>query len=399
MKKRSFLLLFSALFAASAFAQVHVTGSSGGKRTISLSGLRTGSDAASRTFVQTLENDLLLSGWLAPTRGTGDFALTGSVAPQGNTLRASILAVQTSNRARLLSKGYSLDATQARRLAHQAADDLILAITGHKGMASTRIALVSDRTGKKELYLCDADGKGMRQLTADKSIVTSPNWGPDGNTIFYTSYFQGFPDIYSLDLTRGSRKRIANYGGLNAGAAISPDGKMMALILSKDGNPELYVQNLSGGAPKRITNTLRATEASPSWSPDGRHIVFVSDQSGTPQLYLIGRNGGQTKRLSRRGSENVAPDWGPNGLIVCSSREDRRYHIALINPSTGETRYMPTDSADYEDPSWAPDGRHLIATRTLNYQSALYLLDTLNDPPVALVNGEGNWRSPAWSPR
>ena len=399
MKKRLFFILFSALLAGSASAQVRVAKSADRKISINLSGLRIGSDAASRTFFETLENDLRLSGWFAPARKAGDISLSGSVASSGGSVKASIHATRVADRARLLSKGYKLSSSQARTLAHRTADDLVKAITGRQGIASTKITLVGTRSGAKELYLCDADGKGLRQLTDDKSIVVGPNWGPYGNNIFYTSYLQGFPDIYHLDVTRGSRKKIASYGGLNTGAVISPDGKTMALILSKDGNPELYVQSLAGGVPKRLTQTLRTTEASPSWSPDGNHIVYVSDQSGTPQLYLIGRNGGRPQRISRRGSENVAPDWGPNGLITCSSREARRYHIAIIHPTTGETRYLPTDSADYEDPSWAPDGRHIVATRTQNYQSSLYLLDTANDPPVALLSGGGNWRSPAWSPR
>lgn len=399
MKKRHFLTLIAALIAATACGQTRVTGSAGRKISINLSGLRAGSDSASRTFVQTLENDLRLSGWFTPTRSAADVSLSGSVAPSGRNIKASLQAIQAADRSRLFSKGYALETAQVRALAHRAADDLVKAITGHNGMASTKIALVGNRSGAKELWMCDADGKGLRQITQDKSIVVGPNWGPSGSSIFYTSYFQGFPDVYRIDLSRRTRKRVAGYGGLNTGAAISPDGSMMALILSKDGNPELYVQSLSGGTLKRLTRTLTANEASPSWSPDGNHIVFVSDQSGTPQLYLIGRNGGQAKRLSRRGSENVAPDWGPNGWIACSSREGRRYNIALINPVTGETKYLPNDGADYEDPSWAPDGRHLVATRTRNYQSSIYLLDTRNDPPVALLQGGGDWRSPAWSSR
>ena len=400
MKKRLFLTLFSALIAVTACGQVNVIGSADRKVAINLSGLRTGSDAVSRTFVQTLENDLLLSGRFTTPRSGGEVVLSGSVAPKGGKIQAGIIATRQANRARMLSQTYSLESAQVRALAHRAADDLIKAITGRIGFASTKIAVVGNRTGAKELWLCDADGKGLRQITQDNSIIVGPNWGPAGQNIFYTSYVQGFPDVHRIDFSRsGKRSKVSAQPGLNTGAAISPDGKFMAIILSRDGNPELYVQSLSGGRPQRLTTTLTATEASPSWSPDGNHIVFVSDQSGAPQLYLIGRNGGQTRRLSRQGSENVAPDWGRNGLIACSSRQGRRYQIAIINPSTGETRTLPTGTGDYEDPSWAPDGRHLVATRTQNYQSGIYLLDTLNDPPVALLQGGGNWRSPAWSPR
>lgn len=399
MKKLLFLFCLFALSIAPANAQVRVAKSADRKISIDLSRLRVAADSGSRMFFQTLENNLRRSGWFEISRKSGEIRLNGSVDPTGGKTKVTVQAIRPADRARLLSKVYSLESSRSRALAHRVSDDLVAALTGHKGIASTKIALVGTRSGAKELWLCDADGKGLRQLTSDRSIIVGPTWGPAGNNLFYTSFMRGFPDVYRIDLNRSKRYGIASYGGLNTGAAISPDGKTMALILSKDGNPELYVQTLSGGAPQRLTRTLRTTEASPCWSPDGRQIVFVSDQSGTPQLYLIGRNGGSPQRLSRRGSENVAPDWGPNNLIACSSRERGRYNIALINPSTEETRYLPNDGANYESPSWAPDGRHLAATRTVQHQSALYLLDTVNDPPVALVSRGGDWLSPAWSPR
>jgi TolB protein len=329
-------------------------------------------------------------------RGNGDVRVNGTAAPSGSDVRAGAQVLRLSNQAVLLSKNYS---GAPRTVAHQMADDIVEAVTGQKGIASMRIVLTGNRTGKKELYLCDSDGGNLRQLTNEKGIVVGPNWGPDGNSIVYTSFMRGFPDIYRIDLKLNRREMLAAYGGLNTGASISPDGKDLALILSKDGNPELYLKNLRSGKLTRLTATLRATEASPSWSPDGRQLVYVSDSSGTPQLYIIPREGGAPRRISRSGTENVAPDWGPNGLIACSSRSGGRYNIAVIQPQSGQTVYLATDGADYEDPSWAPNGRHIVAARSMNYRSGLYLLDTVSDRPVALLESGGSWYAPACSPR
>jgi TolB protein len=280
------------------------------------------------------------------------------------------------------------------------ADDIVQAVTGHKGIASMRIVLVGNRTGKKELYLCDSDGGDVRQLTGEGRIAIAPNWSPDGNSIVYTSYMRNFPDICRIDLNRNQRTSLASYSGLNTGASISPDGKDLALILSKDGNPELYIKNIRSGKLTRLTNTPRAAEASPDWSPDGSQLVYASDQGGTgrPQLYTISRDGGTPRRISNRGTENVAPDWGPNGLIACASRTGGQYVIAVIQPASGQMTYLVSDGADYEDPSWAPDGRHIVAARSVKYQSSIYLLDTVSDRPVALLQGNGNWYSPDCSP-
>jgi TolB protein len=367
------------------------------KMALDLSGLRTGNDAVSQTFIQTLEKDLRRSGWFEVVRGGGEIRINGTAAPSGGQFKAGCQALRLSDQAALLSKNYSETPAQVRALAHRMADDLVLAITGKKGFASMQLVLVGNRTGHKELYLCDSDGGNLRQLTSEKRTVIGPKWAPDGSSIVYTSYLRNFPDAVRLNLTRNSRDLLAGYGGLNTGAAVSPDGRDVALILSKDGNPELYIKNLASGRLTRMTNTPRATEASPDWSPDGNHLVYVSDASGKPQLYIIPRSGGAATRISSQGTENVAPDWGPNGLIACASRNGGRFQIAIIQPFGGQTVYLADDGAQYEDPSWAPDGRHVVAARTSGRQSTLYLLDTISDRPVALFDVGGSWYAPACS--
>jgi TolB protein len=299
----------------------------------------------------------------------------------------------------LFSKSYRGKQDEVRALAHRAADEIVEALTGRPGIASSRIVMVGTQSGSKELYYCDADGHNLVQWTRDKSVSVAPKWGPEGRKVVYTSYLRRFPDVFSIDLSSGKREQIAGYGGLNTGADISPDGRDVVLILSKDGNPELYVKNLKSGRLTRLTKTPHAVEASPSWSPDGEQIVYVSDQSGRPQLYMLSRKGGRPVRLTTRGLENVSPDWGSSGLIVFSSRVGGRYQVCTVDPRTREVTQITEGRADFEDPSWAPDGRHIAATRTENYRSEVYILDTMGDPPIALTRYKGDWYSPAWSPR
>lgn len=380
--------------AIAASGQVTVVKGAGQKTSIDWSAYQA-TDASGQLFLKVLGDDLLRSGWFvrgAP--GQAELALTG----QAGAAAVQALVYNRAAQRQVYGKRYPLNPEQARRVAHVVADEIIEAVTGKKGMASGRIALVGNRTGKKEIYLMDADGQGLQQLTRDNSVSLAPNWGPGGRQLVYTSYLKGFPDIFLIELATGARRRIAYYSGLNTGAAISPDGREMAMILSKDGNPELYIRDLQGGALTRLTQTPRAAEASPSWSPDGRQIVYVSDQAGSPQLYVISRTGGSPRRLTSRGAQNVAPDWGPNNVIAFASLFGGRWNISLTDPSGTETRQVTPGDADYEDPSWAPDGRHLAAGRSIRYASRIVLLDTLGDPPIVLTDYPGDWTSPSWAP-
>ncbi len=393
--RRVFLMGCVALVSAGAFAQrVEVRKSGESKITINLGSYRVGGDVASKTFLSVLKTDLSRSGYFKVISSGGELNVAGSCVSAGTSLKADCHLYKGSTRQRLLGKTYKTTTADARGLAHRVADEILYAATGKKGMASGKIALVSNRTGRKELYVCDIDGKNIRQITKDRSIVVGPGWAPDGKNIIYTSYKRGYPNVY---LT-GRGKPLSSHGGLNASGAISPDGKSLAVILSRDGNPELYLKSLRTGRLTRLTNTRRGNEASPCWSPDGNHIAYVSDTSGKPQIYIMPRSGGRAQRLTSSGSESVSPNWGRNGYIVYSSRIGGRYRIAMVNPVAKSMRVLETDWADYEDPSWAPDGRHIICSRTASYRSSIYLLDTLKDSPVALLTGSVDWYSPACSP-
>jgi len=395
MKKAVFLVGFCML-ATSLFGErvIDVRRQGDGKISINLASYRTGGDAAARTFLSVLKADLNRSGYFRVTSSGAELNVAGSCVSNGGKMKADCQLYKVASRQRLLGKSYSASSANARSLAHRVADEILFAATGKKGMASGKIALVSPRTGRKELYVCDMDGKSLRQVTKDRSIVVGPRWAPNGKQVVYTSYKRGYPNVY---LT-GRGKPLSSHGGLNASGAISPDGKSLAVILSRDGNPELYIKSLRTGFLKRMTSTRRGNEASPCWSPDGNHIAYVSDTSGSPQIYIIPRSGGRSRRLTSTGTENVAPDWGKNGYIVYSSRIGGRYRIALANPTAKTLRVLETDWADYEDPSWAPDGRHIVCSRTASYRSSIYLLDTLKDSPVALLTGSVDWYSPACSP-
>jgi len=350
--------------------------------------------------MQTLRRDLGRSGWFTVSGGPGGaIALRGAGQVGGGQLDVSCEVVNRVDGRVYLQRRFREQDVKARELAHRVADDIVFAVKKVPGIASTRIAMVGARGGRRDIFTCGADGMDVVRVTRDGAPCLAPSWAPSATKIAYTSFHKGFPDVYTIDLKAVRRTRVASYPGINAGADISPDGRQMVLALSKDGNPDLYALDLGNRRLTRLTRTPRAAEASPSWSAAGDRIVFVSDRSGSPQLYITGRTGSGHKRVSFRGRENVSPDWGPDGRIAFSSRREGRYQVCIMNPETGESGQLTTGGADYEDPSWAPDGRHIVCSRAVRYHSELYILDTMGDAPLRLTTLEGEWYSPAWSPK
>jgi TolB protein len=366
------------------------------KDTVSLAGLKA-SGPNGQLFMRTLARDLELSGWFkvaAPGAG-GAVTVAGTVAEAG-------AGIQSGCRVAWPGKAFnwakvSLGASEVRKQAHQLADEMVRMIAGETGIAQTRIVFVNRRgRNNADLYVCDADGQGVMQITHDNVAAVGPRWAPNGRDIYYTSFLKGYPAVYRMAAGGGDRKALASFKGLNTGAAISPDGSRAALILSYQGNPELYVLSLSAGQLTRLTQTSHGAEASPCWSPDGRSIVYVSDVTKAPQLYVVDVGSKQSRRLTYKGSENVNPDWSAKGKIVYASKRGGGTQIAVIDPRAGEgSCELLGQPGDYEHPSWAPDGRHVVCSS----RATLYILDTLGDPAVRLINIAGNWMSPDWSDR
>ena len=401
MRKRSILFCILLVLAGAAVAPgaaraetIRVVKSASEKIAVDASGLQAAGPAAA-VMKTTLTDDIARSGWMglgAPGRSA--ITLRGSATDSDGQLRFACTATDAGGNA-FINGTYTVPSGQAVSLAHQVADDLVRKVTGKPTFFLAKLALVGNQSGARELYLSDSSCQALTQLTRDRAGAVKPRWSPDNRLLSYTSFIKRYPDVYTIDLTTGQRQRVAAYPGVNSGGAISPDGRSMALILSKDGNPDLYVQDLASRRLTRLTRTPTAVEGSPAWSPDGSQIVYVSDASGSPQLWIVSARGGAPSRLTTTGLQNAAPDWGANGLIACQSLVGGKFQIAIIDPKTKGSRIITDYQAAYEDPSWAPDGRHLACSRAVGYQYSICLLDTMGDPPVVLTK-TGDWRTPAW---
>ena len=376
--KRVAILLF--LFASALHGQEAPTITIRKGETINV-GLQTlgGSEGAASNKV--LQNDLDLSGWFSlspPERAS--YIISGSSA--GGTLQGQVTDQRGSV---VLQKSYS---GGPRLAAHRFADDIVETLTGHKGIASSRIAFVSTRSGRKEIYTADYDGANVRQLTHDNSISVAPALAPNGSKLAYTGYQSGYADIYLIDLGSGARNRIIKFPGTNSGAAFSPNGGQIACTLSKDGNPELYVIGAGGGGARRLTST-RGVESSPTWSPDGSQIIYSSDERGSPQLFRIGAGGGSGQLISTGYNYCTEPSWSPDGRRVAFTARTGGFSIAVKDLQSGATNLV----ASGEDPVWGADSRHII----FSSGSSLVLLDVPTGRSVPIVTGLGKVTEPSWS--
>lgn len=170
-----------------------------------------------------------------------------------------------------------------------------------------RIAFVRQVGPRARLFLVNADGSGLTNLTpAFERNVDDPEWSPDGSQIAFDDSFGAY--IVNADGS-GLRSLVGGTARPHA-PSWSPDGSRIAYGALNG----LWVVPTAGGTPQRLAGGFlpgRVDEIwDVSWSPEGSQLVFVADTGGPLQeeLYAVNADGSGLRRLNVDADLNV--DWG-----------------------------------------------------------------------------------------
>ena len=289
-----------------------------------------------------------------------------------------------------------------RRLAiHVASDEIERWITGQRGIAATRIAFVD---GTK-LKIIDSDGANERTIPTAGAAL-SPAWHPSGRYIVYVDADDRGTRIATVDL-RTMKPRLfgPSSRGLNITPVYTRDGKNIVWASGGDSPAELMMASAVGDDSIAVPYVGRqgAETTSPSFSPDGKQIVFMSPVPLTPQLYTMNVNGTGMRLLTPvipgKRSYRTGPEWSPKGDEIAFQQQNGDFQVWTITLKDRAMKQL-TFEGENEDPSWAPDGRHLSITRRLGAigdPRSIWILDKQTGRLRQLTTS-GDARLSDWSP-
>ncbi|MFC3578558.1 Tol-Pal system beta propeller repeat protein TolB [Sphingomonas hylomeconis] len=343
-------------------------------------------DELGRQLAQIVTSDLRNSGLFKPTSQLKDVAFGEVTAPtfdywasasasalvQGfvrangdGTLTVGCYLYDVFSRAELARQGFVVPPSDWRRAGHKCADMVYAKLTGEGPYFDSRVVYVSETGPKgkriKRLAIMDQDGANHRFLTNGQSIVLTPRFAPNQQTIVYMSYVGDKPAIYVYDIGSGKQRLLVNNPNLTFAPRASPDGKWVLFSMAVAGNTDLYRVSMSGGSPQRLTESP-GIDTGGSYSPDGSRIVFESDRSGGQQLYTMNADGSNQQRISFGGGRYATPVWSPRGDLIAYTRISGNFRIGIMSPAGGNEKLL-TDEWQDEGPSWSPNGRVLTFYR------------------------------------
>lgn len=334
-----------------------------------------------------------------------ELLVTGGVSQTGEAVEMELRLFDTVKGRSVIGKRYRGRKADLRKIVRKFCSEVIFYLTGDRGYFNSEIALVSNGTGNKEIFVAEFDGRNPSRFTRTNNITLSPAWSADGKWIAYTAYPKDKPNLYIKHRRQQRGYEIANKG-LNITPAWRPqdeangslDAMQLAATLSFTGDQEIYLLTGKGKIIKRLTKSW-GSDVSPTWSPDGKRIAFVSNRSGNPQVYVKDLESGRVDRLTYQGRYNTQPNWSPKGdKIAYSGMEGGRNDIFVVGFDGRPPTQLTSDAGNNESPSWSPDGSMIVFSSTREGRSRIYVMTAFGTDQRKLLTLPGEQTNPQWSP-
>jgi TolB protein len=241
--------------------------------------------------------------------------------------------------------------------------------------------------GTDDVWMVNADGSGLIQLTANTAQDFDPSVSSDGRRIAFRSDRDGNNEIYVMEMDGSHQHDVSRDDADDWGPAWSPDGRVVwNCARHVPVGFRACVANTVGD-DLRILPIDRYVEY-PAWSPDGSRIAFMSQQPGASgndpnyDIFVVNVDGSGLRQLTDAPGEEGFPSWSPDGTRIAfsSTRDDCSNSDGPDCRTTGDvgpyqTIYvMNADGADQHRLSlqlgmfvdWSPDGRYVVFSPGLN---------------------------------
>jgi dipeptidyl aminopeptidase/acylaminoacyl peptidase len=209
---------------------------------------------------------------------------------------------------------------------------------------------------KSQLFVVAAAGGEPRQLTTAAFDVGGVMWSADGGTL----YFSGNPEqdnehnventaqLYAIAVAGGTPRELTRNPGSENDAALSPDGTLLAYVLTADrgSQPEVMVVALGedggfAGEPRNLTADWDLIPGNPMWTADGRALRWTAGIGGNNHLFEASVRGGPIRQLTSGDRQLRSFTWSGDGRVLAYAATDAATPAEVFvagGDGRGETR-------------------------------------------------------------
>jgi Tol biopolymer transport system component/DNA-binding winged helix-turn-helix (wHTH) protein len=157
-----------------------------------------------------------------------------------------------------------------------------------------------------------------------------PQYSPDGRHIVFGSTRGGSAEIWMSDADGNNLVQLSKFNGSSGTPRWSPDGKEIVFDLHRSGHFEIYIEDIAERVPRKLVTNLRKDMSTPNWSRDGKWIYFRSYEAIGHKMYRSAAAGGDAILLSAQ-PDVISPQESYDGKVLFFAARNANTGLRMIS--------------------------------------------------------------------
>jgi Tol biopolymer transport system component len=241
-----------------------------------------------------------------------------------------------------------------------------------------RIAFVSNRSGSREIWICDSDGSNSQQLTSMRGVrVEMPKWSPDNQRIVFHTRQGSQSGLYVISSNGGVPRRLTTSPGRDEFACWSPDGQWLYFDSNRGGELlQVWKMPSMGGEAVQITRNPKGADLS-HLSPDGKVLFYCNGYPNPTSVWRMPVEGGEEIKVLDSVHPGAAWTVREAGIYFFTMPDKLKHSdLSIYEFATSKVRLILTiDRPVTTGLEVSPDGRTILYPQIDESGSDLMLVE------------------------